>query len=371
MYTLKIVIADAVDDLVDSGVFLQAKSLSSNAIGMSNLTQTDPATGLSYLVEGCATGAFNVRRARKDPSPLIINLSYGGTAINGIDVQLLPSSVLIPANDSFVTVNVIPLTDGATEGIEDLIVYALAGCAAGTPTDSTIIQIRDYDILSLDPDSAFVCKNGSIQLIASTGYTTYQWQADPTLSNTSIRDPFATPVNSATTYICTANVGTCNARDSVFLQWKDMEFIAKTDVNCRNGATGQIKVAGGPEWIQPVQFSLDGINWQPDSTFNNLPAGNYRVKIKDATCTDSISVTVIQAFPDLLITGITTTAASCSGNPDGTILVTGSGGNNVYQFSLDGINFQAAGLFNVTGGNQTVTVRTATDAWPHKMLASH
>ena len=124
-YHLKLVLADSGDDMVDTGVFLQARSLSSNAFGITNLTQTD-ASGNSYLVEGCATGAFNITRPRKDSFPLNISLSYGGQTINGIDMQPLPLNVVIPANDSFVTVNVIPLMDGIPEGIETIKIYAEA-----------------------------------------------------------------------------------------------------------------------------------------------------------------------------------------------------------------------------------------------------
>ncbi len=357
-YTLKLVIADAVDWAFDSGVFLEARSLSSNAIAMNNQTQTDPVTGLSYLVEGCVAGAFDVRRPRKEASPLVVNLSYVGTATNGIDYQLMPSSVTIPANDSFVRVNIFPLIDGVPEGIEEIKVFALAGCATGNPTDSTVIQIRDYDILSLSPaDTALICKNSSIQLVASTGYIVYQWLPDPTLSNINIRDPLATPVSSGTTYICTATVGTCNARDSVFILWKDLEFVSKTDVNCRNGNNGQIKVSGGPEWAAPREFSLDAVNWQADSTFSNLAAGTYWVKIRDGACVDSVQVTILQAFPDLLITGITTTDATCSGNPDGTITVSGTGGNSIYEYSNDGTNFQTGNTFNVLAGSYTITIK--------------
>lgn len=356
-YHLKLVISDLIDTQFDSGVFLEAKSLSSNAIGMSNQTQVDPTTGNNYLAEGCQAGSFTIRRPKKEPTPLIVTLNYSGTAINGTDVILLPSFVTIPANDSFVTVNIVPIVDGLPEGIEELKVYALGGCASGTASDSTLIQIRDYDILTLSPDTAIVCRGGSIQLMASAGYTSYQWLPDPTLSNTGIRDPVATPVNISTTYICTATLGTCNARDSVFLSMRGIDFISKTDVNCKNGTTGQIKVAGGPEWAQPVQFSVDGINWQADSTFNNLAAGNYWVRIKDAVCRDSIAVSLVQAFPDLLITNIAATQASCSGNPDGTLTVSASGGNNTYSYSIDGVNFQPSNIFNVLTGTHIITVR--------------
>lgn len=356
-YHLKLVISDVGDSEFDSGVFLQGRSLNSNAISLTNLTQTDPTTGTFFLAEGCTSGAFQVKRPRKEPFPLVVNLLYAGTATYGVDYLPLPASVTIPANDSIITVYVIPVIDNTPEGIETLKIFALAGCATGNPSDSTLIQIRDYDILSLTPDTAFICKGSSLQLIASPGYTIYQWMADPTLSSSTISNPVATPVNSTTTYICTATLGTCNARDSVFLRWKDLEFLSKTDVNCRNGATGQIKVAAGPEWLHPLQFSLNGITWQSDSTFNNLPAGNYWVKAKDADCIDSVSVIISQAFPDLVISNVATTPAGCSGTADGTITVTVAGGNNSYNYSVDGINFQTNNTLNVTAGNYTITVR--------------
>ncbi len=357
VYHIKLVISDVIDDQLDSGVFLQAGSLSSNAIGITNLTQTDP-SGNSYLVEGCATGAFVIRRPRKDPTPLSVSLSYGGTATNGVDVQMLPSSVTIPANDSFVVVNVLPIIDGLPEGIEILKIYALAGCLAGLPTDSAIIQLRDYDILNLTPDTAAICRNSSIQLIASTGYSIYQWNPDPTLSNTAIRNPVATPVNSSTTYICTATEGTCQARDSVFIKLRDLELKSKSDVNCRGASTGTIKVEGGWEWIQPVEFSIDGLTWQADSNFYNLPVGVYKIKIRDGVCIDSISVTINQAFPDLIINNIGITGVSCTGNgTDGVLNISASGGSNPILYSVDGINFQVSNLFNLAVGNYPVSIK--------------
>jgi gliding motility-associated-like protein len=357
VYHIKLVIADMIDENLDSGVFLQAGSLSSNAIGITNLTQTDP-QGNSYLAEGCATGSFVIRRPVKDPSPLNVTLSYSGTAINGVDVQTLPTLVTIPANDSFVVVNVIPIIDGLPEGIELLKIYALAGCVSGLPSDSTSIQIRDYDILSLTPDTAVICRNSSIQLIASTGYSVYQWNPEPTLSNTAIRDPIATPVNSSTTYICTATEGTCQARDSVFIKLKDLEFISKANVNCSGASTGHIKVAGGWEWNQPPEFSLDGIIWQPDSNFYNLPVGIYWVKIRDGVCIDSISVNINRAFPDLLINNIGIIPVSCTGGGANSVLnISASGGSNPILYSVDGINFQVSNVFNLSPGNYTVSIK--------------
>ncbi len=356
-YHLKLVIADVADGIYDSGVFLEAKSLSSNAISINNITQIDPQNN-SYLVEGCSTGAFKIKRPRAEASPLIVALYYTGTATNGVDMQMLPSSVTIPANETEVTVDVIPIVDNIPEGIETINVYALAGCGNGLPTDSTVIQIRDYDTLGITPDTAFICKNTSIQLTASAGYSVYQWDPNPTLSNASIRNPVASPTNGQTTYYCTATEGTCHGRDSSFIAMKTLQFISKTEINCKNDATGEIRVAGGAAWAQPVQYSINNGSYQADSTFSNLPVGIYTVKIQDLTgCIDSLVINITQLYPDLVITNVPITAATCSGNPDGTATMNVTGGKNPYLYSTDGINFQNNNVFNLTTGNYTVTVK--------------
>lgn len=356
-YHLKLVIADVGDFSLDSGVFLEAGSLTSPAVELDNLTQTDN-NGNSYLVEGCAVGSFKITRPNVSPSPLIVNLSYGGNAINGVDVQLLPASVVIPGNATEVTVDVLPIVDLLPEGIETLIIYALAGCTVGLPSDSAFIQIRDYDTLGITPrDTSYICRNGSVQLTASTGYSTYVWDPDPTLSSTTIRTPVATPVSEPATYYCTATEGFCNARDSVTLKWKKPLFFSKEDVLCKNATTGKITFYSGPGWVSPVMFSINNGPWQPTGLFSNLPAGMHRIKITDATgCIDSMDVTIVQLFPDLLITNTASTAASCSGNADGTLTITASGGNAPYLYSIDGLNYQSSNFFNIRSGNQTITV---------------
>ncbi|MBP6430805.1 MAG: choice-of-anchor L domain-containing protein [Ferruginibacter sp.] len=358
-YHLKLVIADVGDADFDSGVFLEAKSLSSTPVRLSNQTQTDP-QGNSYIVEGCTAGSFKVKRPVADPSPLDISLIFGGNVVNGVDVQLIPSVVTIPANQAEIVVDVIPIVDNTPEGIEQLKIYALPGsaCAVTSVTDSAVIQIRDYDILGITPDTARICKGTALPLIASAGYATYQWEANTTLSSTVIRTPIATPVDSATKYICTANIGTCNAKDSSYIVLKLLDFVSKQDVNCRNGTTGQIKVKAGGEWSYPIEFSINNAAYQPDSTFNNLPVGNYRIKVRDAVgCMDSVNIVLVQTYPDLLINSINISPAGCSGLPDGSITVNAAGGLSPYTFSNDNINYQSSNVFAVIQGNYPITLK--------------
>lgn len=154
-----------------------------------------------------------------------MNLAYGGTVTNGVDVQTMPNSVTIPSGQSEVLLNIHPLIDNITEGNEILKIYTLAACGSSSiPTDSAMIELRDYDTLTVfpgqHPDTAFVCHNSSITLHASVGFTTYQWDANSTLNNANIRTPIATPQNEYTKYYCTASIGTCNARDSINIKVK-------------------------------------------------------------------------------------------------------------------------------------------------------
>lgn len=357
-YHLKLVIADVSDADLDSGVFLEAGSLTSNALSIINTTQVDQQNNY-YLVEGCSAGSFKIKRPNTETTPLNVALLYAGTAVNGVDMQTLPSIVTIPANQSEVVVNVIPIIDNIPEGIELIKIYALAGgCANNTPTDSTIIQIRDYDTLGIAPDTAYICKNTAVQLTATSGYTTYQWDTDATLSSLSIRTPVATPVNERTTYYCTSALGTCHGRDSAFVQWKTLALVSKTEINCKDASTGEIVVDGGIAWTGPVEYALNNGPWQPGNTFSNLPVGIYKVKIRDVTgCIDSLTIPITQLYPDLLVSNTVIQAASCSGNADGSVSIAVTGGKAPYQYSIGGINFQPGNTFNLVSGNHTIIVK--------------
>ncbi|RYZ47411.1 MAG: hypothetical protein EOP49_21415 [Sphingobacteriales bacterium] len=218
-YHLKLVIMDVGDDSYDSGVFIQAKSLMSEQLKIDN---QNPLNDLNqpYLAEGCRTGAVHITRPSKQPYAQVINLSYGGTAVNGIDVSALPALITIPANDSVAIIPIVALPDLAAEGIETLKIYVSAGCASFF-SDSLEVEIRDIDLLDITPtDSVSICRNSSVQLQTVTGYSSYQWTGAPGLNNTSVRDPLATPATAAAKYICTATIGNCIAKDSVLVKWK-------------------------------------------------------------------------------------------------------------------------------------------------------
>ena len=333
-YHLKIAIADAQDFSFDSGVFLEAGSLQSDPVRI--VSSLPVINGMPYLVEGCVPGDIKIVRSRKSPVPQPVNLTFGGSAINGVDVNLIPATVTIPANDSVLLVPITPIIDNLPEAPEVLKIYISNGCALSNNyyLDSILIQLRDYDTLSVSPRQVSVCNGASVQLTATGNFPVFQWSPSAGLNNPSTANPVVTPLDNGV-YHVTAGVGTCQARDSVVVTVKKLDFISKRDINCANGNTGQIKVSGGWEWRPPVRYSIGTGAWQSDSTFSNLTAGNYVVRVKDSTgCIDSMTVNLVQAFPTLTLSDSTISAA-CNGT-NGRILLQPAGGAAPYIFLLDG-----------------------------------
>ncbi len=355
VYHLKIAIADASDGILDSGVFLEAGSLKSDPIQI--FDSLPVLNGYPYMVEGCQPGGIEIVRSRKSTTSMNVNLAFGGNAGNGTDVQTLPSAVSIPANDSIVFVPIVPIVDNIAEGTDTLKIYISNGCQLlnGYFLDSIIILIKDFDTLGVQPADTVVCKNAQVQLTANGNFTAIQWLPATGLNNNAIANPMATATVSST-YIATATLGSCTSVDSVKFRVKSLQLLSKADINCKNGTTGEIRVSGGDAWKAPVSYNINNQPYGTDSSFLNLPPGNYTVRVMDPTgCIDSIQVTLVQAFADLQLADSIVTA-SCTGI-NGQAILSASGGLMPYSYSIDGNSYASNNSFSITGGNHTLYVK--------------
>jgi hypothetical protein len=125
--------------------------------------------------------------------------------------------------------------------------------------------------------------------------------------------------------------------------------------NCGN-ATGTITVTASGAAL-PLQYSIDGLNFQAGNVFTALLPGNYTVTVKDANgCLNTRSVVVsTTSGPQVLSASII--HAAC-GNSNGTITATASGGVGALQYSINGTVYQAGNSFtNLAAGNYTLYVR--------------
>ncbi|MFK7980884.1 MAG: choice-of-anchor L domain-containing protein, partial [Saprospiraceae bacterium] len=114
-YTIKLVVADQGDPQRDSGVFLEAKSFSSEFISANVMTESIDGT----IIEGCTDAIIEI----KIPSPLATDLNLDinvfGEAVEGTDFNDFPNAI-IPAGQTTTTINISAIEDGVVEGLESV-----------------------------------------------------------------------------------------------------------------------------------------------------------------------------------------------------------------------------------------------------------
>ena len=134
--------------------------------------------------------------------------------------------------------------------------------------------------------------------------------------------------------------------------------ITSTPVSCFGGNDGSASVVvsdGAP----PYTYSWNTIPAQTTATISNLLPGIYTVTVTDFNgCISTAPVTVSQPTAALSVSIATQTNASCLGSSTGSVTVAGNGGTPAYQYSINGVLFQAGGVFsNLAAGSYTITIK--------------
>lgn len=200
-YHLKIGIADAFDHVYDSGVFLEAGSLTSTGISVTpvGMNSTDTTAGGQYCVRGCLPGQFVFNITAPMPTDYVIHFIIGGSAINGFDYSTIADSVIIPAGSTSVTLPIVPLT--TTTGIRQVILSILSPytCGSSGPgiIDTAIMNIYDnFYVNILTPDTS-ICLGQTVNIV-STGDPTLIYTWTPTMTTGTPLSVFVTPTVTTT-----------------------------------------------------------------------------------------------------------------------------------------------------------------------------
>jgi hypothetical protein len=241
-------------------------------------------------------------------------------------------------------------------GSYNLTVKDANGCLAST---TVIINSQFGPMLTVQNSTSVSCYNGndgSISLTATGGVGTLQYSINngATFQSSGIFTGLA-----AGTYICVVkdNAACRSYAQVVITQSPELLATAVTSpVSCFSENDGELQItsSGGTGFHS---YSLNGINYQSSSSFNNLTAGTYTVYIKDVTsCVKTISVLITQ--PQILNSTIEITNVNCFGESTGSVSASSVGGVEPYVFSIDGENFQTEENFeNLPFGEYVVTTR--------------
>jgi gliding motility-associated-like protein len=183
-YHIKLAIADGSDTALESIVILEEGSFESNSVVEVALT-TDVGTfyndGVIYEDCGIATLTFTrpLETILEVEEMVIIN--YLGTAINGVDVTLLPDTVFFAPFVEVVEFELDAFTDGLAEGPETVIfeILNIAACNGGGLITYFEFIIDDYpEPLTVEGYDLSICQGVVVELepIISGGYGNFNFE---------------------------------------------------------------------------------------------------------------------------------------------------------------------------------------------------
>jgi len=171
------------------------------------------------------------------------------------------------------------------------------GCKA---SDTVLININPGPVISKTMDTT-ICHDKTLQL-AVNGGDTYTWLPTGSLSNLQISNPVASPIINTTYYVTAANSIGCKTMDSIKVYVKQLPaFKISGDTSLCAGISAQLNASGGNiySWTP-----LQGLNYADIASPLATPQSSavYTVKIKEATCSDSTSLSVrivVLPIPDV------------------------------------------------------------------------
>lgn len=268
--------------------------------------------------------------------------------------------------------------------------YSIGGAFQSSPTFTVVasatpytVTVRDAngctatDTITIYPALGVVasvtalpsCANndGTITINASGGSGNYSYAISPVAGSIAGNVISGLPANTYTitvtdtTTLCTTNVTvTLGAPTPVTFT------LASTPVSCFGGNNGTITVtlnAGNdnPVYTYAIIAGPNTFPAQNSNVFANLVAGIYTVQVNSGRGCSATNTITVSEPTDLVIDSAVVAPFTCATNNTtnvATITVTASGGTVPYTYSIDGTNYTASNVFQITdnGSVQNFTV---------------
>jgi len=200
-YHLVIAIADAGDEILDSGIFLEANSLTSKVpVSVEYTMSYDAFNDGVTMAEGCVNTTVTLTRGQSNlSSPLVVPISVAGTATEGVDYTNIPPSVTFAPGQTQIQFNFSAFADVLTEGIETLnLLFDIPDPCGGSNPFELDLKINDLQPVTVTVESSeLLCPGQPIEVIAvpagGVGPYTYSWNTGETTSSI-----FVSPASTAT-----------------------------------------------------------------------------------------------------------------------------------------------------------------------------
>jgi len=192
-YHLVIAIADVGDGEWDSGIFLEANSLSSLTpvditYELSNEIYSEP----NWIAEGCVTATVTLEREANLGTSLTVPIDVSGSATDILDYSGIPTSITFNPGETQVSFTIDVVLDGIVEGQENIVLDFPLSDPCGNITPVTIeLFIQDIEEVSVEinnPEVSCPGENIVLTTTVSGGVSPYSylWSDNSTQNNISI-----------------------------------------------------------------------------------------------------------------------------------------------------------------------------------------
>lgn len=362
-YRIKLAIGDGGDSAFNSWVFLEGNSFSSNNLNV-GFNQSDVSPSTNSVYEGCPGGSLTFTRPPSLTGDLTFNLTYSGTAVNGVDYQQMPPQIFFPAGVNTVTLPFVAIADGITEGQEtvNITIQAPVACANEATINLFINEVPPLNVVANNVQLSCTTQP-QVGVSVSGGLGFYQINWDTGVGGATIPVPY---VEATYTYTVSDLCGTPDVTGTVSTTLTDYPPIVidiGNDVvaECFDQVSVQSNVSGGAggftyEW----QYGGQAIGTSNSVQFSPAPGGELSLYVYDLCGTEaleSINIVVISDPVDVILDPVTTIACL-----DTQILqpsVSGGAGGYQYNWVSGGIGVGSSPTLNVPaeeGAQYTVNV---------------
>ena len=361
-FHIKIAISDMGDGVVDSGVFLEANSFTSQNLNVD--AEIDFGNNDSTLYEGCGVADLILSRTNNLQGTDTIFFTVTGTATNGVDHTNIPPNLVFQPGQDTITLSLQAFNDGLLEGLESIEIMAISIGACTNDTAFITIYINDVPPLGLTVSAdTFTGCGDSVEVWASAnggfGIYTYTWNQGVAPGDTAA---WVIPPGT-TQYIVTVS-DTCNGQsvsDTITVTVPNLTPLvpnagADTTITCPDlPVTMTGSVTGG---IPPYTYSWNTGTTTPSTTETVSTTTTYWITFGDAcsqSATDSVTVTLNYTPVQVVGTGDTTI---CAGDSV-TLGAIGSSGQPGYSYLWT--TFETTQNIIVTPPYDTWYIVSATD----------
>ena len=251
---------------------------------------------------------------------------------------------------------------GLGQGSYSVTVTDASLCSEIFPDITTITEPPELQLSLINTDiPCYGDADGTITVTASGGTPGYEYSRNNIIFQVSNVFTGLTP-NTYTIWV--RDVNGCLTSD-VIIVTEPPELLITGELNVNNNicfgdSLGEIRILTVEGGVLPYSYSIDaGLTYVSTSDFQNLPAGNYQVMVKDANnCEESGSLLNINQPQEIkILTYNQVDIPDCFGDLTGQIAIEGTGGTDPKSYSLDGGFANTTGIFNtVAGGSHTIRI---------------